>query len=71
MEQCPHCLKEITEKDRRWLAAYNHAKKILGYYSEIPVQSGAFGFAMINKDIKKFEQGDRSDELLEELESTN
>lgn len=52
MANCPHCLKEITEKDKRFLAAYEHAKEFRGYYAELPVVSGAFGLAMINKALK-------------------
>lgn len=68
MKKCPHCLKEITEVDERWLAAYENAKRFRQIYGELPVQSGWFGFATINKDIKRYESGERTDELLKELE---
>lgn len=66
MDICPHCLREITEKDKRWAYAYQHAKKHKRIYGELRI--GWFGFAMLNKAIKKYEDGERTKELLKELE---
>lgn len=54
--------------DVRWQAAYDHAVLARKEYSAIP--TGGLALALvINPAIKRYESGERSEELLDDLES--
>lgn len=50
----------------RWGKAIAHARTMLEGYKAVP--AGMFGAFMIAQSIKLYEDGDRSDALLEDLE---
>ena len=52
--------------DERWQKAINHAREMLEEYKKIP--TGIFGALTIQEDIRLYENGDRSEALLESLE---
>lgn len=52
--------------DKRWNAAIENARFMLNEYKQIP--AGAFGAMNIAQTIARYESGERSLELLEELE---
>lgn len=57
------------EKEKeRWNKAVEHAREMLKLYRQIP--TGMFGAMMIQRDLDLYEDGDRSEALLESLEST-
>lgn len=53
--------------ENRWEKAIKHAREMLELYKTIP--TGLFGAMMIQAKIDLYEKGDRSEALLEELES--
>ncbi len=52
----------------RWDAAIKHAKEMFEVYKEIG-PTGTFGAMMIASNIALYEDGDRSEALLESLEN--
>jgi hypothetical protein len=52
----------------RWEKAYERAKEYLGYYKDIG-PAGIIGAMIICQKIQRYEAGDRSEALLEELEA--
>jgi len=52
--------------EERWQKAINHAREMLEEYKKIP--AGALAAMMIQEDICLYENGDRSEALLESLE---
>lgn len=60
----------MENKDQEgWDKAIAHAREMLEIYKTIP--AGIFGAMMIAQSINLYEQGDRSDALLESLEGIN
>lgn len=53
--------------EERWEEAVKHARTMLEIYKEIP--TGIFGATLIAKAITRYEDGEKTNELLEELES--
>lgn len=56
----------VEDKTARWEDAIANAKFMLEEYKKIP--SGGFGAITITQTIIRYENGERTDELLEELE---
>jgi hypothetical protein len=52
----------------KWDAAIAHAREYHQIYLDLPVRSGFFGAPMIGGLIRRYEGGERTKELLEELE---
>jgi len=57
---------DLKEKER-WDKAIEHARRMLELYRQIP--TGMFGAMMIQRDLDLYEAGDKSEALLESLES--
>ena len=55
-------------KKERAENAYQHAKKMLEMYQSIPIQSGWFGSTLIVDKIRRYEEGERSEKLIKEME---
>jgi len=55
------------EKRKQWEQAIKYARKMLEEYKKIP--GGLLGAVAIQSDISLYENGDRSEALLESLES--
>jgi hypothetical protein len=53
--------------EERWQQAIEHAREYLGYYKEIG-PTGMFGATIIAHNISRYENGERSQDLLDELE---
>ncbi|MDY8023364.1 hypothetical protein [Paenibacillus polymyxa] len=56
-------MSEITQQ--QWSEAVRHAKYYLGLYKEIP--TGFFGAAFINRMIIRYEAGERTKELYQDM----
>lgn len=57
----------MNEKER-WEKAIEYAREMLSEYRSIG-PAGIFGCCFISESIRRYEDGERSQELLEELES--
>lgn len=67
VEVSEHPPEEVKAKnDERWKAAIEHAELYLDLYKKEPM--GVFGAMNISNAISRYEDGDRSERLLEELE---
>lgn len=54
-------------EEERWSEAIDNARFMLGEYKKIPY--GAFGAMNIANMIARYDRGERTEELLEELEA--
>lgn len=58
----------MESSEERWSAAYEHAVLARRLYSEIPTGGLALSIVILPA-IRRFEAGERSEELLDDLES--
>ena len=60
---------EIVRTEERWGKAAEFAREMLKNYKSLPGGTGAFGSMIIGCHLRRYEEGERSEDLLEALES--